>query len=100
MEEAIKLGKMLLVKLNNEQNKMRIIQKKSEVKGIKGEQIYINDLTETEREIDKMIQVKAKEEKAKGKQVRRAYKRLIIDGVEWKWNEKEKKLEVPSQPKN
>lgn len=101
IKEAYRLGKdekksMFLAKIGSWEEKEQIMRAKKNLAkpGKKKEDmVYINDdLTVRERNIQKEISAKAKEERDKGKKVKIGYGKLIIDGTAWKWNEKEKKL--------
>lgn len=93
-KRAIKLGpKICLVELNTEQEKRDIMQNKRKLRNIKEEKIFINeDLTRAEREMKKEIKARAQEEMAKGKEVKMGFKKVIIDGQEWRWSKEESKL--------
>ncbi|KAK9730072.1 hypothetical protein QE152_g15506 [Popillia japonica] len=61
---------------------------------MKGNKVYINnDQTIQEREIQKFIRDRAREERQRGKSVIVKYQRLIIDGKQWKWNTNRDALE-------
>lgn len=83
-----KLGeKRCLIELKNEQDKKKLMQAKSKLKNLKGETIYINDdLTNREREMQKIIRQMAKKERENGKTVKIGYRKLIVNGTEWRWN--------------
>lgn len=52
------------------------------------EVIYINnDMTFSEREAQRAIRGRVEEEKKQGKTVKVGFKKLIVDGKIWKWNE-------------
>ena len=55
-----------------------------------------DDLTRREREINKKIWQRAKEEEAKRSRVKRGYMKLIVDGKCWKWNERLDRLVIPN----
>lgn len=75
-------------------DKEKTMKNKSQLKNIKNARIYINnDLTKEEREKQKKIRQRAQQEKANGKTVKMGYNKLIIDGVEWKWNREKEDLE-------
>lgn len=72
--------------------KKEVMKKKSSLK-ITGtpnfqEVIYIdNDMTFSERDVQRAIRGRAEEEKKLGKTVKVGFKKLIVDGKTWKWNE-------------
>lgn len=49
-------------------------------------------LTERERKLDEAVSEKAREELAKGNAVKIGYRKLWVNGWEWKWDEEEKKI--------
>lgn len=102
IKKVKKIGnKTCLVELNKEEEKTEIIQNKHKLKEIKTEQIYINeDLTRGEMEKRRQLREKAKEEKSKGKTVKIGYNKITVDGKEWRWNNREKKIEAPCSSKN
>lgn len=93
--DAFKINKpdkkgILLVKMENWHMKQEVMKMKNK---LKGSQIYIeHDLTNEERKIQWEIRNIAKEENAKGKQTRIGFKKLIINGEEFVWNNKENGL--------
>jgi hypothetical protein len=59
------------------------------------ERIFIeNCLTKQEREIQKKLRTIVKEEKREGKEMKVEYKKITIEGVQWRWNEERGSLEV------
>lgn len=93
---AYRLGqKVCLAQFDSLQEKERIMKNKHKLKDFSGERIYINnDLTLEEREMQKQIRGRAREEKSEGKLVRVGLGRITIDGREWKWNRGAGKLEA------
>lgn len=82
--------------------KQEIMKNKSNLKNTK---IYIdNDLTNEERFIQREIRSIAKEEKGKGNKVKIGYQKIIISGVEYKWNKEANGVQAAgilrSDPKN
>lgn len=60
---------------------------------LKGRNCFIeNDLTWEERQIQYKIQKWVKEEREKGRDVKRGYARVWIEGVWIKWNENEARI--------
>lgn len=87
--------KILVVEFENEYDKLRVMSNKSELRKMGSEKIYIDDyLTKKEREKQKHIAMRAQEEKRKGKLVKIGYSKVIIDGVEWRWNRNSEQLEI------
>lgn len=86
----------IAVKCKSWEDKKEIMKKKS---AFKGKKIFIeNDMTPEERDIQRKIREKAVEEQKTGKEVKVAYQKLIIDGVLYKWNERDNKLEAGFHP--
>ncbi|KAF2879416.1 hypothetical protein ILUMI_26758 [Ignelater luminosus] len=87
-------AKMCLIELKNLEDKATIMKNKSKLKQIKEAKVYINDdLSIIEREKQKQIRRKANKEKGNGKDVKIGYDKVIIDGVEWRWDRAKGKLE-------
>jgi len=92
IESARIIGKRnyILVRMRSEEEKEKIMNNK---KLLGKEEIYIgHDRTMLEREIQRKVLEKAKEEKSKNKEVIIKYWKLRIDGTWYKWIEKEGKL--------
>lgn len=85
-------GKVLVAKLKDGQMKRKVMENKSKLKG--GRIFIENDLTWQERKIQEKINIWAKEEREKGKEVKIGYARVRIGGVWRKWEDVEKELEV------
>lgn len=58
-----------------------------------------DDLTKEEKEIQKQLREKAKEEKTKGKKVKvgKGYMKIFIEDCVYIWNEKGRRLEEKSR---
>lgn len=96
IREAVKLGqKVCLVSLENMDDKIKIMKNKSKLRDLKAEnKYYINhDQTREERDTQRLIRQRAQEEKQNGKQVKVGYRKLIINGQEWRWNDERRVLE-------
>lgn len=95
VKSAHKLGgKMCLIELADLKEKEEIMKNKHRLKNLRGQRVYINDdLTEGEREVQKQIRLRAREERGGGKKVKVGYNRLIIEDEEWRWNRNGNKLE-------
>ncbi|KAI4465408.1 atp synthase mitochondrial f1 complex assembly factor 2/atp12 protein mitochondrial precursor [Holotrichia oblita] len=60
---------------------MEVMKNKSKLRNKLDNKVFINDdLTREERDIQRIIRQKAKEEKSKGKQVKIGYAKLVIEG--------------------
>ena len=71
------------VKMDSYQDKMAVMNQKWRLRNMRGGVVYIDDdLTVKQREVQKMIRDKAKEERNRGKSVRIGFQRLCVDG---KW---------------
>ncbi|KAJ3646455.1 hypothetical protein Zmor_024043 [Zophobas morio] len=91
VKSAYKIAeKVYVVEFENREEKINVMKSK---KNLKGSSIYINDdLTKTERKIQNKIKEEATKERNKGKVVRMGYKKLTVDGRNFKWNEEEGRL--------
>lgn len=93
LRSARRIGeKTCVVETESMTDKFSILEKKSMLRSHQ-DRIYIeSDLTKKEVEIQKQIRKTAKEEKDKGNQTKVGYKKLIVNGKEWRWNEEHDKL--------
>ena len=82
---------MLVVKLENEDQKWEVMGKKNRLRG-RGE-IITEDLTWRERKIRWRLMEIAKKEEAKGNRAWVKGGRIRLEGKWWKWNEEEETLE-------
>lgn len=80
---------IVVVELKDWETKQRIMSAKSKL----GERkIYIeHDLTREEREVQKMRE-RTREERREGRKVKVGYKKLVIDGTQFVWNEERKMI--------
>lgn len=87
IKNVIKMGEaMYKVEMENERDKEMVMQNKSKLKQLK-ERIYIDhELTTEEQEIQKKIKQKGFTERNEGKRVKIGYKKLFVDGKEYKWD--------------
>lgn len=76
---------LAVVELKDWETKQKIMREKSKL----GERkIYIDhDLTKEEREVQRILIERAREERIKGKKVKIGYRKLVIDGTQFIWNE-------------
>lgn len=95
IKSAHRLGqKTCLIQLNNVEDKENIMYNKHKLKKLEGETVYINnDLSVTERDMQRQIREKAREERKLGKTVKIGFSKVTINGEEWKWNRRTTKLE-------
>lgn len=82
---------IVVVELKDWETKQRIMSVKSKL----GERkIYIeHDLTREEREVQKILRKRAREERREGRKVKVGYRKLVIDETQFVWN-KERKMIV------
>lgn len=103
IQKARKLANgMYWIQMGNTDDKYMVMKNKSK---LRGQKIYINeDMSKEQREIQKKIEIHAKEERKDGKKVKIGYKKLIINGEKWNWNpiknELEKEIRIMNDPKN
>ena len=82
--------KVIIVQLRDFQEKMKVMKNKYKLKGLN---IYMeDDLTPAERQTQYEIRKKAKEIGNMGKAVKIGYRKLIVDGEIYKWNETQHEL--------
>lgn len=105
IKEATEIGtKICKAELDNSYEKDLVMKNKAKLNQLKS-RIYINnEMTKEEREIQKIVKQKAEDERKKGKNTKIGYHKVLIDGIQWKWDRvQEKLLENPIQqnpPKN
>lgn len=86
---------MCVIEIENFETKIEILKKKSKVRYLKQNRIFINsELTNKEREIQKIIRDRARLERQNGNITKVGYQSLIVNGQEWKWNQHENKLDL------
>lgn len=95
VKEVIKLGKgennILLVKMENFEEKMKIMSKRG---NLKGKNVYLDDdMTFKERERQKKIRDWAKRERERGHRVNVGYGKGYLDGIEYVWNEENERMQ-------
>lgn len=87
-----------LVELDSMDDKLMVMRNKSKLLGKK---YYIdNDLTKTEQNLQWKLRKLAKEKRNEGMTVAVKYRKLIVNGQEFRWNEREERLEEVIVPKN
>lgn len=93
IREAHRTGRerdCIIAKMESVEDKIRTMKEKGK---LKGQKIYVDDdLTIEERGVQKQIRDKAREQKATGKEVRVRYRKLLINGKTFKWDEKRREL--------
>lgn len=90
VEEEV--GVNVRVELNNEEDKIKVMQNKNTERV--GDKIFINnDLSQEDRGIQNMTRQRAKEENIKKKSIKIKCMKLIIEDKVWKWNRQIVKLE-------
>lgn len=86
-----------IVEVENFDDKSKILKHKYKLKTL-NQHIYVDsELTKTDRVTQAKIRNEAKELRASGKQVKVAYRKAIIEGEVWKWNEEQQCLEKTAQ---
>lgn len=71
--------------MSSQEEKTKVMQSKSK---LKGKNIFIdNDLTENESCVQKKLREVATKERQEGKTVKVGYKKLIIEGKDWLWDD-------------
>lgn len=79
-----------IVELDEWKTKEKIMKEKSK---LRGEKIYIDhDMTREEREVQRKIRMRAREEKEAGRIVKVGYRKIFIGGIQWVWNEEVEEL--------
>lgn len=79
--------------VNHFEDKVRIMNTGSRLRSLGDDNVYIySGGTKRERRVDEAISMKAREELAKGNDVRVGYMKIFVNGAEWEWNEEEKRI--------
>nr|CAI5866757.1 unnamed protein product [Callosobruchus analis] len=93
LKGAQKIGeKMCVIEMESITDKIEILKNKNKLRYLQ-EKIFIDsDLTKKEQSIQKAIRTAAKDEKGKGNQTKVGYKKMIVNGAYWKWDDELGKL--------
>lgn len=93
IRNARKIGeKMCVIETESFKEKMDILSNKSKLRSLP-ERIFIDsELTKKEQEIQKRIRNIAKQERDKGNQTKIGYKKLIVNGKQWRWDDDKDQL--------
>ena len=79
-----------IIEMQEWRHKVEILTEK---KKLKGGNVFIDpDLTKKEREVQKTIRERAREEREKGKRTKVGYKKMTVDGKEYRWDERQEGL--------
>lgn len=90
--------KLAIVKIMDYEDKRKVMKEKRKLKGTR---VYIDDdRTEQEQKIQIIIKKRAIEEKNNGNNVKIGFKKIWINGEEWKWNEKNMEIEKNERKQN
>lgn len=90
--------KLAIVKIMDYEDKRKVMREKRKLKGTR---VYIDDdRTEQEQKIQIIIKKRAIEEKNNGNNVKIGFKKIWINGEEWKWNEKNMEIEKNERKQN
>lgn len=90
-----KIGeKHCLIGLKNGEDKIKLMQNKHKLREIKENKIFLNnDMTKQERRIQRELRRIARSEREKGKLVKTGYNKIIVNGEEWRWNDRKGEIE-------
>ncbi|KAK9753817.1 hypothetical protein QE152_g1773 [Popillia japonica] len=103
MKKAYAIGeRACILEMDNFADKKCILENKKKLNNIVGPRVYIdNDLTPNERKIQKVIKIKANEEKTNGNKVKIGYRKLFINDKRFIWcDERNMLIEATHVPKN
>ncbi|KAF2880101.1 hypothetical protein ILUMI_26077 [Ignelater luminosus] len=94
IKSAQKIGqKTCVLEIEIFPEKMIIMKNKNKVKNLKGRKIHINnDLTKMRRETQEHIRKQAIKKRKNGRKVKIGYRKLIVNGQEWTWDDEEGRL--------
>ena len=90
-----RLGQRIcLVALKNKEE-IRIMKRKRKLEELTRETIYSdNNYTLKEQQIQRNVRKRTVEERQTGSQVKVGYRKMVVDGREWKWNEEKSDFEI------
>lgn len=89
-----------IVEMGSLNEKGKIMQNKNKLKNYKQGRVFINDdMTKTERDIQRKIRAMARDERTKGSYVWIGYQKIKINEEVLVWNKQEEKLEKPKTVK-
>lgn len=91
-----------LAKVENWEQKLAIMRNKGKLKNVH-DKVYIDDdLTAAERNVQKKIRERGRQEKANNKRIKKAYQKIKIDDKWYKWEEESSMLVQvkDGEPKN
>lgn len=102
IKSARKLGqKTCLIELENVEEKIKVMINKNKLRLLKEDKIYMNDdLSKKDREIQEKIRKRANMEKRNGKNVKIGFRKIFVDGMEWRWNLEKEELEITDRQRN
>lgn len=81
---------VIIVEMEDWQTKEKIMKEKSK---LRGRNIYIDhDMTKEEREVQRKLRERAGREREEGKKVKVGYRKIIVEGKVYIWNEEEEEL--------
>lgn len=94
IKEIHKLGeRTCLVGMNSEKDKEQVMKNKYKLKNSRDATVYINnDMTKKERETQRQLRNFEREEKGKGRQVKKRYNKVTVEGEDWKWDNNDQKM--------
>nr|CAI5854192.1 unnamed protein product [Callosobruchus analis] len=82
-----------VVKMKNAEEKDKVMKNKHKLKSL-ADKVYINDdLTENERKKQAEIRKMAKAMMSEGKDVKIGYSKIMVDGIEWRWDRNKNMLQ-------
>lgn len=101
LRETHRLGeKTCLITMKNENDKEQVMRNKHKLRHYKEAAVFIdNDMTKQEREIQGHMRRFEREERNRGKHVRRGYNKVNIEGEDWKWDRRRQEM-IKTSPKN
>lgn len=99
VNRARKIGsRTCIIELDSLENKNKVMKNKGKLRNL-GKKIYINDdMNKQEREIQKEIRNRAKDERKTGKVVKLGFQKMIVNNEEWIWNKIKGQLERKIKP--
>lgn len=81
---------VIIVEMEDWQAKEKIMKEKSK---LRGRNIFIDhDMTKEEREVQRKLRERAGREREEGKKVKVGYRKIIVEGKIYIWNEEEEEL--------
>ena len=86
--------RICLIASENKEDEIRIIKNKSKLRKLTREMMYIDNDYTLKEQTKRSTRSRVVEERQRGIQVKVGYRKIVVDGREWKWIVKESDFET------